>query len=240
MARMLIMDKNKMKKLIKVSLLKTLPVMAGYMVLGIGFGIISSKNGLGIVLPVLMSLFIYAGSMQYVAVSLIVSGASFVVTALTTLMVNARHLFYGITMVDKYKNTGKKKPYLIFDLTDETYSLVCTEQILKDDEFKKYAFLVSLFNHFYWVFGTLTGSILGTVIPFNSKGIEFAMTALFIAVFVEQWKGVDNHIPAITGVLVSVFSLIFFGAEKFLIPAMIIITLILIMKKPNKPGGGIE
>ena len=220
-----------MRKLIKISFLNTLPVMAGYMVLGIGFGIIASKNGMGIFIPVLMSIFIYAGSMQYVAVSLITSGATFIATALTTLMVNARHLFYGITMIDKYKKTGKKKPYLIFALTDETYSLVCSGKSPEDTDFRKYAFLVSLFNHIYWVLGTLIGSVAGASISFNSKGVDFAMTALFISVFTEQWKSTNNHIPAITGVLASVFSLIFFGAENFLIPAMIIITLILIMRK---------
>ena len=186
---------------------------------------------MGIFIPVLMSIFIYAGSMQYVAVSLITSGATFIATALTTLMVNARHLFYGITMIDKYKKTGKKKPYLIFALTDETYSLVCSGKSPEDTDFRKYAFLVSLFNHIYWVLGTLIGSVAGASISFNSKGVDFAMTALFISVFTEQWKSTNNHIPAITGVLASVFSLIFFGAENFLIPAMIIITLILIMRK---------
>ena len=159
-----------MRKLIKISFLNTLPVMAGYMVLGIGFGIIASKSGMGIFLPVLMSIFIYAGSMQYVAVSLITSGASLMATAMTTLMVNARHLFYGITMIDKYKNTGTKKPYLIFSLTDETYSLVCTGKSPEDTDFRKYAFLVSLFNHTYWVLGTLIGSVAGEFISFNSLG----------------------------------------------------------------------
>ena len=218
-----------MKKLIKSVFIKTLPVMAGYIVLGFGFGIICVKGGLGILAACLMSVFIYAGSMQYVAVSLIASGASLITAALTTLMVNARHLFYGITMIEPYKNSGKKKPYLVFSLTDETYSLVCTGEAPEGEDFHKYAFFVSLVNQCYWVLGTLLGALVGSVVSFNSKGVDFAMTALFITVFTEQWKSTKNHLSAITGVLVSVLCLIVFGADKFLIPSMIIITLILTM-----------
>ena len=216
-----------MKKVIKRAFLDTLPVMAGYLVLSIGFGVIMQSKGYGILVPLCMSIFIYAGSMQYLAIDLLSGGASLIATALTTLAVNARHLFYGISMVGKYKDTGKEKPYLIFSLTDETYSLVCEGE----EKDKKYCFLVSLFNHSYWVIGTFLGALLGTVANFNTNGIDFALTALFITVFVEQWLNSKNHVYAIIGVVSSLICLFVFGKDSFLIPAMILITVALAVYK---------
>ena len=173
-----------MKKIIKQSLVSTLPVLTGYLVLGFGFGIIMKSSGFGILLTLAMSIFIYAGSMQYAAIGLLSGGASLITVALTTLAVNARHIFYGISMIDRYKNTGLKKPYLILALTDETYSLVCQDN--KDiipSMRNKYFTLVSVLNHFYWVLGTALGAVTGTLIKFNSEGIDFALTALFITIF---------------------------------------------------------
>ena len=228
-----------MKQLLKTALLKTLPVMAGYVVLGFGFGIITLKNGYPIWVALLMSILVYAGSMQYVAISLLTSGASLVTTALTTLMVNARHLFYGISMVEPYRNTGKKKPYLMFALTDETYSLVCSGEAPDGLDRHAYFFMVSLLNHLYWISGTLLGAVAGNLLTFNSNGIDFAMTALFITVFVEQWRSTTNHIPALVGVGASVLCLVIFGAESFLIPAMVCISLMLSLGKPHieRKGG---
>lgn len=219
------------RKIIKTAFIKSLPVMAGYIVLGIGFGILLKKAGYGLIWAFLMSLTIYAGSMQYVAVSLLTSGASLLSVALTTLMVNARHLFYGISMVDKYKDAGAKKPYLIFALTDETYSLLCGEDYPEGADPHWYSFFISLFDQCYWIVGSVLGSILGTVVTFNTAGIDFAMTALFVTVFVEQWLTTKNHLPAITGLLCSVGCLIIFGADNFLIPTMIAITLVLSLCK---------
>ena len=155
-----------------------------------------------------------------------------ITTAVTTLMVNARHLFYGISMVERYQDTGKKKPYLMFALTDETYSLVCSEESVKDiKEPKEYYFLVSLFNQSYWVAGSVIGSLLGNIIPFNVEGIDFALTALFVTIFVEQWLTAKNHIPALVGVISSVVCLLIFGADSFLIPTMMIIVVLLIWQK---------
>lgn len=215
-----------MKAMLKTVLLKTLPVMAGYLVLGFGFGVIGVESGVGIWWVLAMSVFVYAGSMQYVAVSLLTSGASLITAALTTLMVNARHLFYGISMIAPYKKAGKYKPYLMFALTDETYSLVCTEDAEKDG-FHRYAFLVSLVNQCYWVIGSLLGALVGTLVTFNTAGVEFAMTALFITVFTEQWKTTRDHRPALIGVGVSALCLLIFGADRFLIPSMIVISLVL-------------
>ncbi len=221
-----------MKSQLKKAFIKTLPVMAGYIVLGIGFGIIAEKSGYGLPWVLAMSTFIYAGSMQYVAVPLLTGGASLITAALTTLMVNARHLFYGISMVDKYKGTGKKKPYLIFALTDETYSLVCSEQNENKAEREAYYMWVSLLDHVYWITGSAIGALIGMGVSFNTAGIDFAMTALFITVFVEQWRSTKNHIPALAGLLASVVGLLIFGKDSFLIPAMIVIALALSLGKP--------
>jgi len=227
------------QKIIKTAFIKSLPVMAGYIVLGIGFGILLKKAGYGLIWAFLMSLTIYAGSMQYVAVSLLTSGASLLSVALTTLMVNARHLFYGISMVDKYKDAGAKKPYLIFALTDETYSLLCGDDYPEGADPHWYSFFISLFDQCYWILGSVLGSILGTVATFNTAGIDFAMTALFVTVFVEQWLTTKNHLPAITGLLCSVGCLVIFGADNFLIPTMIAITIVLSLCKNmmDREGG---
>ena len=216
-----------MKSTVKTALVSSLPVMAGYVVLGTGFGILLSSKGYGPLWTLAMSLFIYAGSMQYLAVDLLAGGAGLITAALTALMVNARHLFYGISMIGKYRDTGKYKPYLIFALTDETYSLNCSALPEGITDPARYYFLVSLFNHGYWVLGSLLGAALGFVIPFNTEGIDFALTALFVTVFVEQWLSTRDHIPALIGVGSSVLCLIIFGADAFLIPAMVLITLAL-------------
>ncbi len=219
-----------MKKILKPAFIATIPVMAGYIVLGFGFGIILKAHNFSAVLAVIMSLFIYAGSMQYAAIGLFTGGASLITAFFTTLMVNARHLFYGVSMLEKYKNTGLKKPYLIFALTDETYSLVCAENNnIKSEQKNSYYFWVSFLNHCYWVGGTLLGAVAGSLISFNSEGIDFALTALFLTVFIEQWLSCKNHIPAVMGVLVSVICLIIFTKQSFLVPAMLVITLLLIL-----------
>ena len=227
-----------MKSNAKTAFLATLPVMAGYVVLGTGFGILLSSKGYGPLWSLAMSLFIYAGSMQYLAVDLLTGGATLITAALTTLMVNARHLFYGISMIDKYKDTGKYKPYLIFALTDETYTLNCGALPEGVTDAPTYYFLVSLFNHSYWVAGSLLGGLLGYVIPFNTEGIDFALTALFVTVFVEQWLSTKDHIPALIGVGSSVVCLFLFGADGFLIPAMVLITALLALY--GKKGGTIH
>ena len=220
-----------MKKVLKTVLLKTLPVMAGYLALGIGFGILAKSSGIGVWGVFAMSLFIYAGSMQFVSVGLLTGGASLLTLAVTTVMVNARHLFYGISMIDSYKNIGKTKPYLIFGLTDETYALVCTQDFPPTLDKQQYCFYVTLFNHCYWIAGSVLGAWIGTLITFNTTGIDFAMTALFITIFVDQWRSTKNHIPAVAGVVLSVICLLLFGAENFLIPAMLSICCVLVIGK---------
>ncbi|MBQ5671676.1 MAG: AzlC family ABC transporter permease, partial [Oscillospiraceae bacterium] len=151
-----------MTQLLKRALKDTIPVLTGYLVLGFGFGIIMKSNGFGIALTAAMSLLIYAGSMQYAAIGLMTGGASLLTVGLTTLMVNARHLFYGISMLEKYRGVGKRKPYLIFGLTDETYSLVCTDPVgIAPEGRRDYYLLVTLLNHLYWVGGSVLGAVAG-------------------------------------------------------------------------------
>lgn len=212
---------------LKYAFKRSIPVMAGYIVLGMGFGILLQTKGYGVGWAFFMSLFIYAGSMQYVTIDLLASGAALISVALMTLMVNARHLFYGISMIERYRDTKPYKPYLIFGLTDETYSLVCSGDVPEGVDEKKYFFLLTLMDQCYWITGSVLGALVGGLITFNTSGIEFSMTALFLVIFVEQWKSAKNHTSAIVGVLTSVVCLIIFGAERFLIPTMIAITVIL-------------
>lgn len=200
--------------------MKTIPVLAGYMVLGMGFGIVLQNQGFGILWALLMSIFIYAGSMQFVAINLISTGVSFLTIALTTIMVNARHLFYGISMIDKYKDTNPYKPYLIFGLTDETYSLVCNDtSLIKMDYFQ-----ITLLNQCYWITGSILGVLIGKLLPFDLTGVDFALTALFVSIVTEQWIANKDHMPALIGIGTSLVCLLIFGGDNFLIPNMFAIT----------------
>ena len=216
-----------MGKAARYALLRTLPVMAGYLVLGLGFGVLLQSKGYGLGWALAMSLLVYAGSMQYVAVDLLAGGASLIAAALMTLTVNARHLFYGISMVQRYRDAGPAKPYLIFALTDETYSLVCSGEVPEGVDRRGYFFLVSLLDQLYWVAGSAAGALVGSLLPFDSTGIDFSMTALFLVVMTEQWRASRDHTPALVGLGVSLACLVVFGADNFLIPAMIGITLAL-------------
>ena len=226
------------KNTLKYAWKASIPVMAGYVVLGIGFGVLLEDKGYGWWWAALMSLTIYAGSMQYVAVDLLAGGATIVSAALMTVFVNIRHVFYGLTMLEKYNAAGREKPYLIFDLTDETFSLVCSAQLPEGIDEKKYYLYVSLLNQCYWVVGSVIGAVAGTVIPFSSTGIDFAMTALFVVIFVEQWEKTKQHLPAVSGIVISVLCRIVFGASGFLIPAMIGILAAMLLEKRWLEGEG--
>ena len=206
----------------------TLPVMAGYLVLGMGFGILLQSKGYHFGWAILMSLTIYAGSMQYVAVDLLSGGATLVATALMTLMVNARHLFYGLSMLGSYSKCRKWKPYLIFALTDETYSLVCDGHVPADVEPEAYYLAVSALDQLYWVMGSVLGVLLGQILPWDLTGIDFAMTALFVVIATEQWENASKsgkpwltaHLPALLGFGLTVCSLLLVGSDKFLLLSM--------------------
>ncbi len=222
------MHSTKKDSTAKVAFMSSLPVMAGYIVLGIAFGILLEDKGYNFLWSLFMSVFIYAGSMQFVTVNLLVGGASLVSAAIMTFMVNARHLFYGITMLTKYKNMGKAKPYLIFGLTDETFALVCNGAPEGTTPWKYYL-LVSIFDQSYWVTGSVIGSLIGSAITFNTAGIDFAMTALFVVIFTNQLMTIKDKIPAFVGLGCSIICLVIFGAANFLIPSMIAITAVLLI-----------
>lgn len=202
---------------------KTIPVMAGYLFLGAAYGILMKINGLGIISTAAMSMFVYAGSLQYVAVNLLAAGASPLYGFLMALMINARHLFYGISMLDKYRDMKKWKQYLIFALTDETFSVVCNENVPKELDSEKVFLYISLLDQCYWILGSVLGALMGSMISFNTEGLDFALTALFVVIFTDQWNSVKNHGAALIGVLSSVVCLVVFGKDAFIIPAMLLI-----------------
>ena len=188
----------------------------------------------------LMSLLVYAGSGQYLAVNFFDPSVSFLQVIFLTFMVNVRHIFYGLSLLDKFKVSGKKKPYMIFSLTDETYSLYFLTKTPPDVDEGKFLFALATLNQLYWIVGSMIGALAGTLIPFNSKGIDFAMTALFIVIFVEQWFEKKNRFPAIVGVVASLICLLIFGKDSFILPSMIVIMVILLsnhrIEEKNKTG----
>lgn len=217
------------RKALKTVFLDTVPVLTGYLFLGAGFGILlTERTGYSIGWAVAMAIFMFAGSGQYLAVSLIADHASLISAAIATFLVNARHIFYGVSLLETYKGAGRKKPYLIFALTDETYSLVTQNQPPEGMHRHTYCFLVSLLDHIYWVIGCGIGNLLGNILPISFEGVEFVLTALFVTMFVEQWLTHKNHLPAIIGVAATVLCLLIFGREIFLIPSMLLIALLLV------------
>lgn len=224
------------EKVLKTAFIDTLPILAAFLILGMGLGVLMSDAGYSPFFVFLMSAFIYAGSMQFVAVSLIAAKVMPITALLMTFLVNARHIFYGLSLLERYQYTGKLKPYLIFGLTDETYSLVCNPSHVTNENKTAYYFLVTLLNHLYWIAGGLIGSVLGNVIPFNSKGIEFSMTALFTVIFLEQWRDTKDHAPALAGIVSTVAARIVFGPDHFLVAAMIIIAASLLLLLHRRKG----
>ena len=215
------------KKALKTVFLDTVPVMTGYLFLGVSFGILLGEKGYGLPWAFAMALFMYAGSAQFLAVGLLANHASILSSAIAIFLLNARHIFYGISLIDTYKGTGKKKPYLIFALTDETYSLVTQNQPPEGMKHSTYCLLVSALDHLYWISGCVIGALAGNIIPISFEGIEFVLTALFVTLFVEQWLSNKNHFPAIVGVCATVLCLVIFGKEIFLIPSMVLIAVLL-------------
>lgn len=217
-----------MKKIIKEVFVQTIPVMAGYISLGLAFGLLLQSIGYGPIWSLLMSLFIYAGSAQFLAVELLAAGATLTHIALLTFLLNFRHLFYGLSMIEKYRGTGIIKLYLIFGLTDETYALLTGYKTPEGLSVRDYYLAVTLMNQIYWVIGCVIGSLAGSVIPFDMTGIDFAMTALFAVLVVEQWKNHKNNIPAILGFVITVTALFIFGPDSFLIPTLIVLSVVLL------------
>lgn len=227
-------------KALKAAFPHTLPVMAGYLFLGLGFGILLESKGFSFPWAFFMSVIIYAGSMQYAAIDLLAAGAGILYTAMMTFIIQVRHLFYGLSLIEKYKKAGKFKPLLIHELTDETYSLICSCEPPSDVDPSLFYLFISMLDHLYWIAGCTLGALLGSVITFNTAGIDFVMTALFIVIFTNQWLETKDHRPALVGVLASVLSLVIFGPDRFIIPAMILITLILTLFRGSFEKQGVS
>ena len=222
-------------KAFRAALPYTIPICIGFLFLGISYGFFMHSKGFSFLYPVLMSLFIFVGSMEFVTVNLLLTAFNPLSAFLLALMVNARHLFYGISMLDKYKNTGLKKPYLIYGMCDESFSINCTVTPPADVDKGWFMLFVTLLNQIYWVAGAALGSLLGSVISFDTTGIEFVMTALFVVMFINQWEETDNHRSALTGVFCSMVCLFLFGAQHFIIPAMaLIIACFSLMARPKQ------
>ncbi|MGV8906906.1 MAG: AzlC family ABC transporter permease [Acetobacterium sp.] len=225
------------KKTLKYAFIQTLPVLCGYIFMGIAFGILLQRAGYNFLWAFLISLIIYSGSMQFVLIGLLGGGMGLLSVILLTLSVQSRHIFYGLSFIEKFKAMGKVGWYMVFSLTDETYSLLCGMQIPKELKEKNVFFTVAFLNQSYWVLGCTLGAILGGFIGFDTTGIDFAMTALFVVIFIEQWASFKSHIPALVGVGCGVVALFIFGANAFILPALMAsVCLLLILKGHMQQG----
>lgn len=217
----------------------TIPIFAGFWFLGLAYGIYMNVSGFGFVYPMLMSLTIFGGSLEFVAVSMLLAPFAPLQTFIMTLMIQARHLFYGISMLDKLKGLGWKKLYIIFGMCDESFSINCTAQIPESADRGWFYFFVTLLNHFYWFSGATIGGILGNLISFDTEGLEFVMTAMFVVIFLEQWLKEKQHFSSLIGLIVSAACLVIFGADDFMIPTMIcILVLLTAFRKPIERKAG--
>ena len=224
---------NLKRKALRAAFPYTVPVMTGYMVLGISYGVLITASGFPFWMPMVTSLTIFAGSMEFVLVNLLLSGFDLLQAFLMTLMINARHLFYGISMLDRYRGMGLKKLYMIFGLTDESFSVNCVTDPPEGVDRSWFMFFVTLLDHSYWFLGTTLGGIFGSLVNFNTEGLDFVMTAMFVVIFMEQWKKDKNHLSAILGLVLPVGCLLLFGAEGFMIPAMLaILAGLALVRKP--------
>ena len=216
----------------------TIPIFAGFWFLGLTYGIYMNVSGFSFLYPMLMSLTIFAGSVEFITVNLLLGAFNPLQALFLTLMVNARHLFYGLSMLDKFRGLGWKKVYLIFGMCDESFSINYTAQITPDVDRGWFMFFVTLLNHFYWFSGSTLGGIFGGLIQFNTEGLDFVMTAMFVVIFLEQWGKEKNHISSLLGLAVSLVCLLLFGADGFLIPAMLaILALLSTLRGPLERGG---
>lgn len=216
---------GKKRKAFTAALPYTLPICIGFLAIGMSYGFYAASRGLSFFYPLLTASLIFAGSMEFVTVGLLFVPFNPLGAFILTLMVNARHLFYGISMLEKFRGLGWKKPLLIFGMCDETFAINSVVTIPYDVDRGWFMLFVTILNYIYWVTGAALGGLLGQFIKFNTKGIEFVMTALFTVMFVEQWQKAKNHRPALAGLALSFLALFIFGAENFLIPAMVLILL---------------
>ena len=216
----------------------TLPILAGFLFLGATYGIYMNVSGFSFLYPMIMSMTVFAGSAEFVAVSLLLSAFDPIQAFLMILMINARHLFYGVSLLEKYAGTGWKKFYLIFGMCDESFSINCSVDIPENVDKSWFMFFVTLLNQSYWVMGATLGGIFGSFINFNTEGLDFVMTAMFVVIFLEQWMKEKNHTSSLIGIGLSLVCLIIFGPDRFMIPAMLSIAGVLaLVRNPLEKGG---
>lgn len=231
------MEKGTIRKAFSAAFPHTIPIFAGFLFLGLTYGIYMNVSGFGLLYPLFMSMLIFAGSMEFFTVSLLLGAFNPVHALIMTLMINARHIFYGISMLDRFKGTGWKKVYLIFGMCDESFSINYTANIPADIDKGWFMFFVTMLNQIYWVSGAVLGGIFGSLIHFNTEGLDFVMTAMFVVIFLEQWLKEQNHTSSLLGLALSLICLIVFGTDNFIIPAMIAIWVILtFFRKPIEKG----
>lgn len=226
------------KKAFQCAFPYTIPIFTGFCFLGMTYGIYMSASGFSVWYPMLTSLTIFAGSMEFVTVNLLL-GAFDPLQALTmTLMINARHLFYGISMLDRFKGLGWKKLYLIFGMCDESFSINCTVDVPEDVDRGWFMFFITLLNQLYWFSGATLGGLFGSLVPFHTEGLDFVMTAMFVVIFMEQWFKEEKHTSALVGTGLSLLCLLVFGGENFIIPAMLAILAALTVLRGQLERGG--
>ena len=235
------MEQKSYKRAFRAAFPYTVPVLTGYLFIGIAFGVMFQEKGYNFLWAALMSLLVYAGSGQYLAVNFFAPGVSFVQVIFMTFMVNVRHIFYGLSLLERFADMGKRRLYMIFSLTDETYSLYFVTRVPKGVDEKKFLLAIALLDQSYWIIGSVIGALAGSMIPFDATGIDFAMTALFLVIFVEQWMSSRQHLPALAGLGCGLLCLVVFGKDNFILPAMICIMVLLlscrrVIEKPSGEG----
>ena len=232
------MQTKMLKKAFATAFPYTIPIFAGFWFLGITYGIYMNVSGFSFWYPMLMSITIFAGSIEFVTVNMLLGAFNPLQAFAMTLMINARHLFYGISMLDKFRGVGRKKFYLIFGMCDESFSINYTADIPEDVDRGWFMFFVTLLNHFYWFSGATLGGIFGSLIHFDTEGLEFVMTAMFVVIFMEQWLKEKDHTSSVLGLVISVLCLIAFGADNFIIPAMLAILAVLSLLRRQLEADG--
>jgi len=223
---------------LKAAFPHTIPILTGFIFLGSAYGIFMNLSGFPWYYPMITSMAIYAGSMEFVTVNLLLGGFDPIGALFLTLMVNARHLFYGLSLLEKYKNIGLKKLYMVFGLTDESFSINCTAEPPEGVDRGWFMFFVTMLNQIYWVSSCTLGGIFGNLIEINAEGLEFVMTALLLVIFLEQWMKDKNHTPALIGLGVTAVSLAIFSSSNFIIPAMMGIIGVLTLCRKNLEKAG--
>lgn len=214
------MKTNVKMKALKCAFPHTIPIMTGFLFLGMSYGIYMHVSGFSFWYPMLMAMTIFAGSVEFVCVNFLLGAFDPLQAFIVTLILNARHIFYGISMLDRFKGMGWKKIYLIFGMCDETFSVNYTADVPKDVDSGWFMFFVTLLNQIYWVLGATLGGLFGSLITFNTEGLDFVMTAMFVVIFLEQYLKDKNHLNSYIGLGVSLLMLLFFSADNFMIPAI--------------------